>query len=775
MSSISPENIPFKKSKIINMPKNSQVKNLEQIKTIQNLTQENSQLKEALTELEKDLKEKDQSIEESSKIIYKLKDEYSKVIKEFQLMEKSYNELLDEYNQKTIEISEEKKTQSMMNVLINKNKNDLSMDDKKLIYKQNMKNKKKILSCGDVKQKNEKSKLKDMNEIIRDLKKKNLIYIKIIKDKDSVIEKQNIKIKELNDIINEMNEKNKINEDIFHNIFNNKNASFSLVNLLNENIKQANNSKDKFQEILSINNNLKTELMKTELFSGLIRENHFNNFIQKLLEKMNISKLIHIYQYCIENKNNYINMMKENHLLKKSNRILYNNLSELKNQININNKKVKNKCINLIENINAKENISNKIKKINEIRLKNNNNVKDNNIFQFKENKFNSHRILNTLPNSENNNMDELKTNKSNIISKDSLNNKIKKINDTQIKTTLNRPKNRILKYNNIESDIILKNNSLQFEPLNTDGNLIQDRFNSTNISLTNKTHKNSNINNSYKNNIFNLQKEFNSIISKSVAQDNIYNSSKTPQNNDLNYFKISNKNNSKINLTNKNKEEIIKKESVNTANNIKLENTKNIILHNSFFTYDFFINLLFKTNEGIFMKEEFDKYNQMYNLTSYENIFLTFKKTCNELKIMTDEMNLKINKTHNLKGANMINKSKIDNEDKNKDIILDGSFKIFNERILKLKKLEFEFINMNEYIKSYLISQEATIKLMYKERKRNVKFEPIDKLFNLLEDCLLYRINEMNENIKFNRKLLIKLFKNQINCLFLSFEYKFK
>ena len=130
-----------------------------------------------------------------------------------------------------------------------------------------------------------------------------------------------------------------------------------------------------------------------------------------------------------------------------------------------------------------------------------------NNIFQFKENKFNSHRILNTLPNSENNNMDELKTNKSNIISKDSLNNKIKKINNTQIKTTLNRPKNRILKYNNIESDIILKNNSLQFEPLNTDGNLIQDRFNSTNISLTNKTHKNSNINNSYKNNIFNLQK----------------------------------------------------------------------------------------------------------------------------------------------------------------------------------------------------------------------------------------------------------------------------
>ena len=173
-------------------------------------------------------------------------------------------------------------------------------------------------------------------------------------------------------------------------------------------------------------------------------------------------------------------------------------------------------------------------------------------------------------------------------------------------------------------------------------------------------------------------------------------------------------------------------------------------------------------------MKEELDKYNQIYNLTSYENIYLTFKKTCNELKIMTDEMNLKINKSHNINSSNILNEPKIDNDDKQKDI-LDGSFKVFNERILKLKKLEFEFINMNEYIKSYLISQETTIRLMYKEGKRNAKFEPIDKLFNLFEDCLSYRINEMNENIKFNRKLLIKLFKNQINCLFLSFEYKFK
>ena len=770
MSSISAENTPFKKPKIFNIPKKSNFENLEQLKTIQNLTQENSELKEALADLEKDLKEKDQSIEESRKIINKLKDEYSKVIKEFELMEKSYNELLDELNQKTIEISEAKKTQSMMNVLINKNKPELSIDDKKLLYKQNLINKKKILSCGNIKQKNEKSKLKDMNEIIGDLKNKNLIYIKIIKEKDSIIEKQIIKIKELNDFINEMNEKNKISENNYENIFDKKNASLSLVNLLNDNENISDNLKDKIPEEISINMNLKNDLIKSELFSSLIREYHFKNFLKKIFDKINISKLIHIYQYSIENKNNYISIIKENHLLKKTNRILFKNLLELKEQININNKIVKTKCINLIENINTNSNISNKIKKINEIKIKNKNSNIFNNreLFKIKENTINSQRVLNTLPNFEENNFNEFKMDKTNIIQNDSINN-YKKINNNLINTSSNRYKKRILKCKNIEADIILKNNSLEFDTNKIEGNLMQDKFNSTNVSLLNN--KNSK-NNANKNNIFKLHKEYNNIISKSVAQSNINDPQDEIPKNNINFFKISNANISKKNLPKKNQNEIIQKEKENK--NIKIETKKNLILHNTFFTCDFFINMIYKTNEGIFMKEELDKYNQIYNLTSYENIYLTFKKTCNELKIMTDEMNLKINKSHNINSSNILNEPKIDYDDKQKDI-LDGSFKVFNERILKLKKLEFEFINMNEYIKSYLISQETTIRLMYKEGKRNAKFEPIDKLFNLFEDCLSYRINEMNENIKFNRKLLIKLFKNQINCLFLSFEYKFK
>ena len=677
MSSISAENTPFKKPKIFNIPKKSNFENLEQLKTIQNLTQENSELKEALADLEKDLKEKDQSIEESRKIINKLKDEYSKVIKEFELMEKSYNELLDELNQKTIEISEAKKTQSMMNVLINKNKPELSIDDKKLLYKQNLINKKKILSCGNIKQKNEKSKLKDMNEIIGELKNKNLIYIKIIKEKDSIIEKQIIKIKELSDFINKLNEKNKISENNYENIFDKKNASLSLVNLLNDNENISDNLKDKIPEEISINMNLKNDLIKSELFSSLIREYHFKNFLKKIFDKINISKLIHIYQYRIENKNNYISIIKENHLLKKTNRILFKNLLELKEQININNKIVKTKCINLIENINTNSNISNKIKKINEIKIKNKNSNIFNNreLFKIKENTINSQRVLNTLPNFEENNFNEFKMDKTNIIQNDSINN-YKKINNNLINTSSNRYKKRILKCKNIEADIILKNNSLEFDINKTEGNIMQDKYNSTNVSLLNN--KNSK-NNANKNNIFKLHKEYNNIISKSVAQSNINDPQDEIPKNNINFFKISNANISKKNLPKKNQNEIIQKEKENK--NIKIETKKNLILHNTFFTCDFFINMIYKTNEGIFMKEELDKYNQIYNLTSYENIYLTFKKTCNELKIMTDEMNLKINKSHNINSSNILNEPKIDNDDKQKDI-LDGSFKVFNERI---------------------------------------------------------------------------------------------
>jgi len=70
--------------------------NKELFRNIEILDNENNQLKLLLAELREDLKEKDNSIEESHKIINKLKDEYSKIIKDYQNLEKLNNELSKE-------------------------------------------------------------------------------------------------------------------------------------------------------------------------------------------------------------------------------------------------------------------------------------------------------------------------------------------------------------------------------------------------------------------------------------------------------------------------------------------------------------------------------------------------------------------------------------------------------------------------------------------------------------------------------------------------------
>ena len=770
MSTISLDNTPFKKPKIFHISKITQNKNIELMTTIKNLTEENSQLKDALADLEKDLKEKDQSIEESQQIINKLKEEYAKLIKEFELMEKSYNELLEEVNQNTFGISETQKTKPEINVL--SNAKDFNYHNKKLIYKQKAMMKKKIPSCGDVKIIHGKDNLKtNYNITSPNFKKKNINYNIIIKEKDLVIKQQNIKIKELNDTINKLNKNNnQINNNLFLDIFNNKKANCTFENIIKEEFCLPKNIKENIPKEFIFNMNFQTELIKTELFSSLIREYNFANFLKQISESINPSQLIKLNNHTLENKKRYLNIIKENHLLKRMNIILYKNLIELKDKLKINNVKMKKKCINLFEKLDIKFEKSNNIKKINEFKDKNKSgllNINKNNIDLTKQEGkiLHSQRILN-LSTTEGNDMNN--SNKYKKLSKVALiDNKINK--NSKINKTVERVKRRIISDNYNEKDIFYINNSLDFNPIKTEGNKYQEKFNSIKTSYGNKTLTNNNFIN-YQKDILKLKKEFNKIISKSVLQDNLYYSVEEIP---IKKSKIINKNTS--NNYKKNLEEIhINEITIKRNDNIKylkneIENTSKP--NNLYFTSNFFINLIFTINQGVFDKDDFTRFKQIYNLTSYENIFLAFKKTCNRLKNMTDEISLKINKSYYLTGTNFLNKSKNDSEIKE----LGGSFKVFNEKILNLKKLEFEFINMSEYIKNYLVSQEITIQLMYKAGKNNIEFEPIDKLFKLLEDCLSYRINEMNDNIKFNRKLLIKLFKNQINCLFLSFEYKFK
>ena len=107
---------------------NSGAVNNELLKNIEILDSENTQLKAALGELQEDLRDKENSIEESHKIITKLKDEYSKLIKEYQNLEQINNDLIseNELNKKSAEGFKRanetiSKLQKQTNDLINEN------------------------------------------------------------------------------------------------------------------------------------------------------------------------------------------------------------------------------------------------------------------------------------------------------------------------------------------------------------------------------------------------------------------------------------------------------------------------------------------------------------------------------------------------------------------------------------------------------------------------------------------------------------------------------
>ena len=389
--------------------------NKELFKNIEVLDNENNQLKAALAELQEDLKEKDNSIEESHKIITKLKDEYSKIIKEYQNLERINNELNreNEINKKAVESA--RKNNDLINKL--KEKNEELNDEANRLRKDNALMKSKIISNNNISSKKEQD-IKDKELIINDLKERSDNWVNLIKEREQIINEQSLKIKELSEIINrkddqlklmvnfskEINKENKSNVQeltkqavktikVFYNTLNNspystfdsgfkiefKNdpinfekfeeilkrgkASFSLEDGLNGMMFIPPGVKSISKEFL-MDMNFKTELIKGELFTGLIREMQFVKFLEQIFDKLNINDAESIKNICkkvIELKIYFDNLLKENNYIKKMNQILRQNvmqnnlyIQKLKNNVDSNLKKLKEKYMTLTMNIESK-------------------------------------------------------------------------------------------------------------------------------------------------------------------------------------------------------------------------------------------------------------------------------------------------------------------------------------------------------------------------------------------------------------------------------------
>ena len=184
--------------------------------------------------------------------------------------------------------------------------------------------------------------------------------------------------------------------------------------------------------------------------------------------------------------------------------------------------------------------------------------------------------------------------------------------------------------------------------------------------------------------------------------------------------------------------------------------------INKNIFTPKFFIKMFYNINPKIFSSSELKKYYKIYNTQNLNTIFEIFSKTCELLKRQIYESHFEVDTVNTDIDENYIS---------SRNVVIDTSYRLVNERILKLKKLEFDFINLSEFVKNYLVSQEIIVKIIFSSDDNVIQFEPIERLFNLFEDCLNFKIDEMNDNVIFQRKLLIKILKNQKNCLGLSLE----
>ena len=357
----------------------------------------------------------------------------------------------------------------------------------------------------------------------------------------------------------------------------------------------------------------------------------------------------------------------------------------------------------------------------------------------------------------------------SNNFNNDSNSNKydVKKINDESksYNDTNRKNKNINKKYhkkkkeiNNLKEQIDRVKDEINNIMLNSDNpnfNLSENFLSSPQKEINNKTNNNININN-------------NDIKSKTYSINN---------NNHNREVEIKNKKIEELekllnNEKNKSKDlenEIISlKQYIENLNNdlVQLQNNNNNnpepIINNNIFTPKFFIKMFYNINQKIFSSSELKKYYKIYNIQNINSIFEIFGKTCECLKRQIYETHFEID---------TVNTDMEDNYINSRNVAIDSSYRLVNERILKLKKLEFDFINLSEFVKNYLVSQEIIVKIIFSSDDNVIQFEPIEKLFKLFEDCLNFKIDEMNDNVIFHRKLLIKMLKNQKNCLGYSLE----
>ena len=420
------------------IPSSSMIHNMNNesslLKNIQFLDSDNVKLREALKEINIELHEKEEALNESQKLIKKINSEYTQILNQYKSLEeeknklKKENEKLQKMNNNLNQILKKEEKKEKQNEKI---KSELIKTKEK---SNNLKGNYSNISC-DFNKIEKDMKYKEI--IINDLKIEGNKIVNMLQDRELLIQEYNKKISELNDTIKqkdeqlklmlnfskELNNENKTNIKeltkqavktikVFYNSRKNEEEknSINLIEIKNNKMNDINNAysindilsknncsflienaikNDLFIPDIGINfinkeflkeNNLKTYLIKTELFSSILREFHLIQHLNDILNQINESLKNFNWQKNTEQQaksirsfkllyskihKNLMETKKENSILKTKLNDLILYIKKLQHDFSIKTKKFKEK----IEAINNQY-----ISYISKIKNKNNNN-----------------------------------------------------------------------------------------------------------------------------------------------------------------------------------------------------------------------------------------------------------------------------------------------------------------------------------------------------------------------------------------------------------------
>ena len=710
------------------------------LKNVQYLDEENSRLKELLSEMKNELRQKEEALNDSQKIILKLKDEYSQIMKEYKKLETEKNKIFEkkESNQKILNnISKTQNEYERVLKLNDQLKQELIRTKENLnYYKSNFSS-----ATNDLNKLEKHNKTKEM--IINDLKIEGDKCVNMLQDRDLLIESYSKKINELNSIISQKNDQLKLmvnfskeinNENksnvkeitkqavktikVFYNTLNNKDNKnqVNFIEIKNNNnlAKDANNDinndlmilsnlfdnklnsqkcstllQDSLKDLLYIpeeganfinkefliDNNFKTSLIKTELYSSLIRENNLYNFLKNIFGKLDIASAFNTgihekvmkmndfkFQF-FQMKLMFENYYKENSVLKNKLKELKLYIEKLKNDMDKKNKKYK--------------------EKINELM----------NLIELNENNLTNEKNKDSVKN----NIGKLKNEISN------LNSQMDKINDEKYNLTeKNKEKDDLI--NNLKNEIEKLNskiNSLRTNPLAENNiNYLEKRENSTQTD----------------NDIINMKEYMNG--------SNSFSRNKKERNK---YYLTTNKKTLEIQSNERFTYylESMKKENNNDNENEIIKEKENLSLN---YITPIKINKNVNNNINNNINEKYE-INSFSKLTNLDNI-------------------LEVQQNSDLNNMCQINNNKIHNssfkEDFKKELNESNFITVANKNISISKSFSI-LTNKIEHVKNIILSVKEKIKKMKPEKK--ISPHNLFKVLNHIEKYITYIFIYLNQS----------------------------